>query len=56
MQLADVPGRHEPGTGEVDFPKLFELVDRLGYRGWIGAEYAPTKTTAETLSWAKEYL
>lgn len=56
MQLADVPGRHEPGTGEVDFPKLFELVDRLGYRGWIGAEYAPTKTTAETLAWAKEYL
>ena len=56
MQFADVPGRHEPGTGEIDFPKLFELVDKLGYRGWIGAEYAPTKTTAETLAWAKEYL
>jgi hydroxypyruvate isomerase len=56
MQFADVPGRHEPGTGEIDFPELFGLVDRLGYGGWIGAEYAPTKTTAETLAWAKEYL
>jgi hydroxypyruvate isomerase len=56
MQFADVPGRHEPGTGEIDFPELFDLVDRLGYRGWIGAEYTPAKTTAETLAWAKEYL
>src|SRR5262249_48983585 len=56
MQLADVPGRHEPGTGTVDFPALFDLVDRLGYGGWIGAEYLPTRKTEETLAWAKNYL
>jgi hydroxypyruvate isomerase len=56
MQLADVPGRHEPGTGEIDFPALFDLVDRLGYRGWIGAEYVPAGKTWESLAWAKNYL
>jgi hydroxypyruvate isomerase len=56
MQLADVPGRHEPGTGEIDFPALFDLVDRLGYRGWIGAEYVPAGKTEESLAWAKNYL
>jgi len=56
MQFADVPGRHEPGTGEIDFPALFDLVDRLGYRGWIGAEYVPAGKTEESLAWAKEYL
>src|SRR5215467_6763217 len=56
MQFAHVPGRHEPGTGEIDFHSLFRLVDRLGYRGWIGAEYTPTGRTEESLAWAKEYL
>jgi hydroxypyruvate isomerase len=56
MQFADVPGRHEPGTGEIDFPVLFDLIDRLGYRGWIGAEYLPTVRTEDSLAWAKEYL
>jgi len=56
MQFADVPGRHEPGTGEIDFHSLFGLVDYLGYRGWIGAEYTPTGRTEESLAWAKEYL
>jgi hydroxypyruvate isomerase len=56
MQFADVPGRHEPGTGEIDFPALFDRIDRLGYRGWIGAEYAPTGKTGDSLAWAKEYL
>jgi hydroxypyruvate isomerase len=56
MQLADVPGRHEPGTGEIDFPALFDLIDRLGYRGWIGAEYVPAGKTEESLAWAKNYL
>ena len=56
MQFADVPGRHEPGTGEIDFHSLFRLVDRLGYRGWIGAEYVPAKSTAGSLAWAKDYL
>jgi hydroxypyruvate isomerase len=51
-----VPGRHEPGTGEIDFPVLFDLIDRLGYRGWIGAEYLPTVRTEDSLARAKEYL
>jgi hydroxypyruvate isomerase len=56
MQVADVPGRHEPGSGEIDFPPLFDLIDRLGYRGWIGAEYTPAGSTTDGLAWAKEYL
>ena len=56
MQVADVPGRHEPGTGEIDFPRLFDLIDRLGYEGWIGAEYVPTGKTEDGLAWVKEYL
>jgi hydroxypyruvate isomerase len=56
MQVADVPGRHEPGTGEIDFPPLFDLIDRLGYEGWIGAEYVPTGKTENGLAWAKKYL
>ena len=56
MQFADAPGRHEPGTGEIDFHSLFELVDRLGYRGWMGAEYLPTGRTEDSLAWAEDYL
>lgn len=56
MQIADVPGRHEPGTGEIDFPRLFDLIDRLGYRGWIGAEYVPVGRTEDGLAWVKKYL
>jgi hydroxypyruvate isomerase len=56
MQFADAPGRHQPGTGAIDFPALFRLVDRLGYRGWMGAEYTPTGSTEESLAWAKDYL
>jgi hydroxypyruvate isomerase len=56
MQIADVPGRHEPGTGEIDFPPLFDLIDRLGYKGWIGAEYIPTGKIADSLAWVKKYL
>jgi hydroxypyruvate isomerase len=56
MQFADVPGRHEPGTGGIDFRSLFELVDRLGYDGWLGAEYTPTGKTQDSLAWAKDYL
>lgn len=56
MQFADVPGRHEPGTGEIDFPALFDRVDRLGYRGWMGAEYLPSGKTGDSLAWAKNYL
>jgi hydroxypyruvate isomerase len=56
MQLADVPGRHEPGTGEMDYPSLLSLIDRLGYTGWIGCEYVPTAKTVDGLAWAAPYL
>lgn len=55
IQLADNPGRHEPGTGEIHYPYLFELLDRLGYEGYIGCEYKPLKTTEAGLSWMGPY-
>lgn len=51
VQLADNPGRHEPGTGEINYPFLFAHLDRLGYDGWIGCEYKPATTTEEGLGW-----
>ena len=51
VQFADAPGRGEPGTGRLDFPALFALLDRLGYGGWISAEYRPSRATPETLGW-----
>jgi hydroxypyruvate isomerase len=51
LQLADNPGRNEPGTGEINYPFLFAHLDRIGYRGWIGCEYRPRTTTAEGLGW-----
>ncbi len=51
VQLADNPGRHEPGTGEIHYPFLFAHLDRLGYDGWIGCEYKPATTTQEGLGW-----
>jgi len=51
IQIADTPGRHEPGSGEIHYPFLFAHLDRLGYRGWVGAEYKPAATTEEGLGW-----
>lgn len=51
IQLADTPGRHEPGSGEIHYPFLFAHLDRLGYGGWIGCEYKPATTTEEGLGW-----
>ena len=56
MQVAGVPDRHEPDTGELNYPYLFELIDRLGYRGHIGCEYRPRTTTTAGLGWLKPYL
>jgi len=53
IQLADNPGRNEPGTGEINYAHLFKLLDRIGYRGWIGCEYKPATTTEAGLSWIK---
>jgi len=51
IQLADNPGRGEPGTGEINYPWLFRHIDSLGYDGWIGCEYKPRATTVEGLGW-----
>lgn len=51
VQLADNPGRHEPGTGEINYPFLFSQLDRLGYDGWVGCEYKPKTSTSEGLVW-----
>jgi hydroxypyruvate isomerase len=56
MQIADNPGRHEPGTGEIHFPNLFRFIDEAGYPGWIGCEYKPLGKTEDGLGWAKPYL
>ena len=56
IQVADVPDRNEPGTGEINFPWLLAHIDRLGYAGWIGAEYIPKGDTVQGLSWAAPYL
>jgi len=50
VQLADNPGRNEPGTGEINYRFLFEHLDRIGYQGWIGCEYKPATTTEATSS------
>lgn len=55
MQLADTPGRNEPGTGEINYSFLFSHIDRIGYKGWIGCEYKPATTTQEGLGWMDPY-
>ncbi len=55
IQLADNPGRNEPGTGEIHYDYLFGLLDRLGYAGYIGCEYKPLKSTAAGLGWMDQY-
>ncbi len=56
VQIADTPGRHEPGTGEIHYPFLFGLLDRIGYDGWVGCEYRPSSGTVEGLGWVRPYL
>jgi len=56
IQFADTPGRHEPGTGEINFPFLFGFLDRIGYAGWASAEYQPLAGTEAGLGWSKAYF
>lgn len=56
VQIADNPGRNEPGTGEINFPFIFDTLDREGYGGWIGCEYRPAAATSDGLGWAKALL
>lgn len=55
IQIADNPGRHQPGTGEINYRFVFQRIDQLGYTGYIGLEYAPQGTTEESLGWVREY-
>ncbi|MEP6790434.1 MAG: hydroxypyruvate isomerase [Ramlibacter sp.] len=54
IQLADNPGRNEPGTGEINYPFLFSHLDRIGYSGWIGCEYKPADGTVSGLGWFRQ--
>jgi hydroxypyruvate isomerase len=56
MQLADNPGRNEPGTGEINYAFLFRHIDSIGYTGWIGCEYKPKTSTSEGLGWVRPHL
>ncbi len=54
VQLADNPGRNEPGTGEINYPFLFAHLDRIGYNGWVGCEYKPAGETEAGLGWRQQ--
>lgn len=56
VQIASVPARHEPNKGELNYPHLFDVLDRVGYSGWIGCEYNPKHSTLEGLGWVQPYL
>jgi len=56
VQVADNPGRNEPGTGEIDYAFLFSHIDRIGYDGWIGCEYKPASTTEAGLGWRQRLV
>ena len=56
IQIADNPGRNEPGTGEINFTNLFRFIDEMKYEGWIGCEYNPAGKTEDGLGWVKPYL
>ena len=55
IQIADNPGRHEPGSGEINYAFLLPLIDRLGYGGWVGCEYRPETTAEAGLAWMAPY-
>lgn len=55
VQIADTPGRHQPGTGEINYRFLFNWMDKVGYTGYVGLEYIPEGTTEQSLSWVSEY-
>lgn len=55
LQVADNPGRHEPGSGEINFPFLFARLRQLGYAGWIGCEYIPSGDTLDSFGWLEPY-
>ena len=55
MQFADNAGRHEPGTGDIDWEGVFRTIKKLGYEGWVGAEYIPSGATADSFEWLPDF-
>jgi hydroxypyruvate isomerase len=55
VQIADSPDRHQPGTGEINFPYVFDKIDESGYDGWVSLEYRPLGSTEESLLWLREW-
>lgn len=55
IQFADNPGRHEPGSGDIEYERIFSFLRDSGYGGWCGAEYRPSKITENTLAWLKKW-
>jgi hydroxypyruvate isomerase len=55
IQFADTPGRHEPGTGEIRFERVFAALDAMGYDGWVGAEYRPSGRLEDSLAWFRPW-
>lgn len=56
VQIADAPGRHEPGTGTIDFDAILTAIDTSGYDGWVGCEYVPVKSASDGLGWREKWL
>lgn len=56
IQIADVPGRHEPGSGEINFTRLFEALERQGYSGYVSLEYNPSGRTEASLGWLANWM
>jgi hydroxypyruvate isomerase len=55
IQIADSPNRNQPGSGEINFPYVFDAIDKSGYDGWVSLEYKPLGTTEESLSWLRKW-
>ncbi|MFL6693697.1 MAG: TIM barrel protein, partial [Ramlibacter sp.] len=55
IQIGNVPGRHEPGPGEIHFAYLFQLMEKLGWDRWVGCEYTPSGHTLDSLAWGAPY-
>src|SRR5262249_38681145 len=55
VQIAAVPSRHEPDEGEINYPAIFAMLDRVGYRNWVACEYRPRGNTEQGLGWARPF-
>ena len=55
IQIADNPGRHEPGSGEINYSTIFSALEDLGYDGYVGCEYIPKESTLDGIGWIQKY-